>query len=248
MTLYNKKDIATLLDKFMAGATTIEEEQTLADYFRSEQRVPAEWEDYKDMFAYFDNGMVEVSGQKEDIAKARPATIVLWKRISVAAILLILIGFAGVWINNNVFKYNVFKYNKVAEKTATASIAKRQLETEDRQLTKNESEMQQPSNLGALQVVEAKPIVNKKTVKARKVQALNGNAREQYRAKAEQAMEIARQQAEEDIAMVNKEISDAQTNVYVASQQAQGIKVVYNENGTIYYRNCSLKSKNIIEL
>ncbi len=64
MTLYNKKDIATLLDKFMAGATTIEEEQTLADYFRSEQRVPAEWEDYKDMFAYFDNGMVEVSEQK----------------------------------------------------------------------------------------------------------------------------------------------------------------------------------------
>lgn len=243
MTLYNKKDIATLLDKFMAGATTIEEEQTLADYFRSEQRVPAEWEDYKDMFAYFDNGMVEVSGQKEDIAKVRTVTIVLWKRIAVAAILLILIGFAGVWINNN-----IFKYNKVAEKTATAPIAKRQLETEDRQLAKNESEMQQSSNLGAQQVVEAKTIVNKKIVKARKVQASNGNAREQYRAKAEQAIEIARQQAEEDIAMVSKEISDAQTNVYVASQQAQGIKVVYNENGTIYYRNCSLKSKNIIEL
>ena len=243
MTLYNKKDIATLLDKFMAGATTIEEEQTLADYFRSEQRVPAEWEDYKDMFAYFDNGMVEVSEQKEDIAKARTATIVLWKRIAVAATLLILIGFAGVWINNN-----VFKYNKVAEKTAIAPMAKRKLEVEDKQLAKNESKMQQPSSLDNQEIAEAKPIVNKRTAKARKVQASNGNAREQYRAKAEQAMEIARQQAEEDIAMVNKEISDAQTNVYVASQQAQGIKVVYNENGTIYYRNCSLKSKNIIEL
>lgn len=243
MTLYNKKDIATLLDKFMAGATTIEEEQILTDYFGSEQRVPAEWEDYKDMFAYFDNGMVEVSGEKEDIAKARPAAIVLWKRIAVAGTLLILIGFAGVWINNT-----VFKYNKVAEKTAIAPMAKRKLEVEDKQLAKNESEMQQSSNLGAQQVVEVKPIVNKKTVKAGKVQALNGDARERYRAKAEQAMEIARQQAEEDIAMVNKEISDAQTNVYVASQQAQGIKVVYNENGTIYYRNCSLKSKNIIDL
>ena len=243
MKLYNKKDIATLLDKFMAGTTTIEEEQILADYFRSQQCVPAEWEDYKDMFAYFDNGMVEVSEQKEDIAKAQPVTIVLWKRIAVAAILLILIGFAGVWINNT-----VFKYNKVAEKTATAPIAKRQLETEDRQLAKNESKMQQSLNLDNQEIAAAKPIVNKKTVKARKVQASNGNAREQYRAKAEQAMEIARQQAEEDIAMVNKEISDAQTNVYVASQQAQGIKVVYNENGTIYYRSCSLKSKNIIEL
>lgn len=243
MTLYNKKDIATLLDKFMAGATTIEEEQTLADYFRSQQRVPAEWEDYKDMFAYFDNGMVEVSEQKEDIAKVRPAAIVLWKRIAVAATLLILIGFAGVWINNN-----VFKYNKVAEKTAIAPMTKRKLEVENKQLAKNESEMQQPSSLDKQEIVEAKPIVNKRAVKARKVQASNGNAREQYRAKAEQAMEIARQQAEEDIAMVSKEISDAQTNVYVASQQAQGIKVVYNENGTIYYRNCSLKSKNIIEL
>ena len=243
MTLYNKKDIATLLDKFMAGTTTIEEEQILADYFRSEQRVPAEWEDYKDMFAYFDNGMTEVSEQKEDIAKARLATIVLWKRIAVAATLLILIGFAGVWINNT-----VFKYNKVAEKMATAPIAKRQLEVENRRLAKNESEMQQSSNLDNQEIAATKPIVNKRTAKARKVQALNGNAREQYRAKAEQTIEIARQQAEEDIAMVSKEISDAQTNVYVASQQAQGIKVVYNENGTIYYRNCSLKSKNILEL
>ena len=243
MTLYNKKDIATLLDKFMAGTTTIEEEQTLADYFRSEQRVPAEWEDYKDMFAYFDNGMVEVSEQKEDIAKARTVTIVLWKRIAVAAILLILIGFAGVWINNT-----AFKYNKVAEKTATAPMAKRKLEVENKQLAKNESEMQQPSSLDNQEIVEAKPIVNKRTAKARKVQASNNDAREQYRAKAEQTIEIARQQAEEDIAVVSKEISDAQTNVYVASQQAQGIKVVYNENGTIYYRNCSLKSKNIIEL
>ena len=122
------------------------------------------------------------------------------------------------------------------------------METEDRQLTKNESEMQQSSNLDNQEIAAAKPIVNKKTVKARKVQASNGNAKEQYRAKAEQAFEIARQQVEDDIAMVSKEISDAQTNVYVASQQAQGIKVVYNENGTIYYKNCSLKSKNIIEL
>lgn len=147
------------------------------------------------------------------------------------------------WINNT-----VFKYNKVGEKTATAPIAKRQLETEDRQLAKNESEMQQSSNLDNQEIAATKPIVNKRIAKMRKVKASNGNAREQYRAKAEQAIEIARQQAEDDIAMVSKEISDAQTNVYVASQQAQGIKVVYNENGTIYYRNCSLKSKNIIEL
>lgn len=236
MTLYNKKDMATLLDKFMVGTTTIEEEQILADYFRSEQRVPAEWEDYKDMFAYFDNGMAEVSEQKDDIGKVCPATTVLWKRIAVAATLLILIGFGGVWISN---KLSI--PDKVVEKTETARMAKRQL-------AKNESEMQQPSNLDNQEIAEAKPIVNKRTAKARKVQASNNDAREQYRAKAEQAIEIARQQAEEDIAMVNKEISDAQTNVYVASQQVQGIKVVYNENGTIYYRNCSLKSKNIIEL
>ena len=56
MKRYSQQQIKALLDKFMDGQTTVEEEALLADYFRSAD-VPAEWEDYRAMFDYFDGGM-----------------------------------------------------------------------------------------------------------------------------------------------------------------------------------------------
>ena len=56
MKRYSHQQIEALLDKFMDGQTTVEEEALLADYFRSAD-VPAEWEDYRAMFDYFDSGM-----------------------------------------------------------------------------------------------------------------------------------------------------------------------------------------------
>ena len=56
MKRYSQHQIEALLNKFMNGQTTVEEEAQLADYFRTHD-VPAEWEDYRDMFGYFDRGM-----------------------------------------------------------------------------------------------------------------------------------------------------------------------------------------------
>ena len=56
MKRYSQHQIEALLDKFMDGQTTVEEEALLANYFRSDD-VPTEWEDYRDMFSYFDRGM-----------------------------------------------------------------------------------------------------------------------------------------------------------------------------------------------
>lgn len=56
MKRYSHQQIEALLDKFMDGQTTVEEEALLADYFHSDD-VPAEWEDYRAMFDYFDSGM-----------------------------------------------------------------------------------------------------------------------------------------------------------------------------------------------
>lgn len=50
------KDIQRLIDLFMAGQTSIEEEQRLSEYFRT-NAVPEEWQAYKEMFGYFDEGM-----------------------------------------------------------------------------------------------------------------------------------------------------------------------------------------------
>ncbi len=56
MKRYSQQHIQDLLDKFMNGLTTLEEEAALGDYFRTHE-VPREWEDYRQMFGYFDRGM-----------------------------------------------------------------------------------------------------------------------------------------------------------------------------------------------
>lgn len=56
---YDKQGIAQLIDKFMAGITSIAEEDVLAQYFRTHE-VSEEWAVYKEMFALFDNGEVDI--------------------------------------------------------------------------------------------------------------------------------------------------------------------------------------------
>lgn len=56
---YDKQEIAQLIDKFMAGITSIAEEDVLAQYFRTHE-VSEEWAVYKEMFALFDNGEVDI--------------------------------------------------------------------------------------------------------------------------------------------------------------------------------------------
>ena len=56
---YDKQEIAQLLNKFMAGETSLAEEQVLAQYFRTHE-VDEEWTEYKEMFTLFDNGEVDI--------------------------------------------------------------------------------------------------------------------------------------------------------------------------------------------
>ncbi len=62
--IYNKQEIAHMLDKFMAGETSLNEEQMLAEYFRTNE-VGDEWLEYKEMFALFDSGKVDIEQEKE---------------------------------------------------------------------------------------------------------------------------------------------------------------------------------------
>lgn len=50
MIKYTKEYIAKLLDKYMDGTSTLEEEDVLAYYFHS-GNVPEEWEDYRQLFS-----------------------------------------------------------------------------------------------------------------------------------------------------------------------------------------------------
>ena len=69
MKRYSHQQIEALLNKFMDGQTTVEEEALLADYFRSGD-VPTEWEDYRAMFDYFDSGM---EGDLAPVEQPRPS-------------------------------------------------------------------------------------------------------------------------------------------------------------------------------
>ena len=60
-----KEDIRRLLDRYMAGDTTLEEEARLADYFRS-PGADKEFAAFRDMFSLFDQGEPSFPEQEMD--------------------------------------------------------------------------------------------------------------------------------------------------------------------------------------
>ena len=72
MIRYTKAYIKDLLDKYMDGTSTLEEEDILADYFRGKD-IPQEWEDYRLLF------------QEIEAMKPQPKTSKRWIGWSVAA-------------------------------------------------------------------------------------------------------------------------------------------------------------------
>ena len=59
-----KQQIAQLLSKFMAGETSVAEEDVLAQYFRTHE-VDEEWAEYKEMFALFDDGKIDIDPEAD---------------------------------------------------------------------------------------------------------------------------------------------------------------------------------------
>ena len=72
MIRYTKAYIKDLLDKYMDGTSTLEEEDILANYFRGKD-IPQEWEDYRQLF------------QEIEAMKPQPKSNKRWIGWSVAA-------------------------------------------------------------------------------------------------------------------------------------------------------------------
>ena len=80
-----------MIDKFMSGTTTLDEEKALGDFFRQTEHLPAELEPYRDMFAYFDNGMTgEPSGKP--VSHAAPVRSLRWIAGIAAAVAVIFVA------------------------------------------------------------------------------------------------------------------------------------------------------------
>ena len=81
---WDKQEISRILDRFMAGETSLDEEQMLAEYFRTHQ-VDDEWREYKEMFALFDSGKVDV--------ESKPRIVRLWPWVAAACVAALLVVF-----------------------------------------------------------------------------------------------------------------------------------------------------------
>lgn len=70
----NNIDISTLVDRYMAGETTNEEETTLRQWFRlAGDAVPDEWRPLRAMFSFVDTERDTVAGQRDGRRRERHA-------------------------------------------------------------------------------------------------------------------------------------------------------------------------------
>ena len=97
-----EKDIRLLLNWFMAGETTLEEEALLGEWFRQHPDVSDDLKEYQMMFRYFDEGMPLDHEAEERVENAHPKAKArmrrLWLPLSLVASIALLIGFAIPWV------------------------------------------------------------------------------------------------------------------------------------------------------
>lgn len=86
-----QEDLKILIDKFMSGTTTLDEEKALGDFFRQTEHLPAELDPYRDMFAYFDNGMTGEPSDKP-VSHAAPVRSLRWIAGIAAAVAVIFVA------------------------------------------------------------------------------------------------------------------------------------------------------------
>ena len=97
-----EKDIRLLLDRFMAGETSLEEEALIGEWFRKHPNLSDDLKEYQMMFGYFDEGMPLDHEAEEHVENAHPKAKArmrhLWLSLSMAASIALLIGFAILWV------------------------------------------------------------------------------------------------------------------------------------------------------
>lgn len=82
----NNEHIELLLTLFMQGETTLDQERELSQFFAGNQDIPEEWAPYREMMAYFDDGMpLEVAkNPKRNIIRT------VWTMVAAAAAAIII--------------------------------------------------------------------------------------------------------------------------------------------------------------
>ena len=172
-----KQHIATLLNRFLEGESTLAEEEQLVQYFATHS-VDREWEPYKQMFAYFDSGMDDMSCASKPKIVMMPWRSVIGIAASVA--IAVGIGLSAIYFN---FRNGDQDVPEIADNT----------------MANAEIEVGQDNNVSEAtlqpQIIAEKPLTVNNRVKQR---ATTEEEEAEYRVKVAEE-EYAQRKAEEEI-------------------------------------------------
>ena len=172
-----KRHIATLLNRFLEGESTLAEEEQLVQYFATHS-VDREWEPYKQMFAYFDSGMDDMSCASKPKIVMMPWRSVIGIAASVA--IAVGIGLSAIYFN---FRNGDQDVPEIADNT----------------MANAEIEVGQDNNVSEAtlhpQIIAEKPLTVNNRVKQR---ATTEEEEAEYRVKVAEE-EYAQRKAEEEL-------------------------------------------------
>ena len=207
MKRYSQHQIEALLDKFMDGQTTVEEEAQLADYFRTHV-VPAEWEDYRDMFGYFDRGM---EGDLVPVQQPRASLTRLmghrWWSIAAAAVITAVVG--GTFMLHRPSTTTPQQPAVITQKDNDTLTPPPVVEVASQQLAEANIERSVPQASPARPVRKARPATRSRTLKAENAKLARENER------------------------LQRELADLKRRSFIIDLEANGYKAVQDENGNI---------------
>ena len=210
MKRYTQQHIQDLLDKFMNGLTTLEEEAALGDYFRTHE-VPQEWEDYRQMFGYFDRGMEGelITPQAQEQPFMRLMGRRWWGIAAAAAIAALIVG------------ATVFYHPTSTTQPVVAEVA--QEETQEQATPIGETQ-----NFASLQTTPVQPVETQnlasQTAAVKTSHKRKSNVRRLQAENAKLARENERLQ---------RELADLRRRAFIIDLEANGYKTVMNEDGSI---------------
>ena len=212
MKRYSHQQIEALLDKFMDGQTTVEEEAQLANYFRHGD-VPAEWEDYRAMFDYFDSGM---EGELVPASETRPSLASQvghrwWGIAAAACITAAVVATAMLHHPTTTAQPEIAEVDTAGKQKPATPI----VETQD------DAPILAPATLS----VETPRLASGTTP----IKAANKRSRSTRRLQAEN-----KRLAEEN-ERLQRELADLKRRAFIIDLEANGFRAVQNEDGSIVF-------------
>lgn len=220
MKRYSQQQIGDLLDKFMNGLTTVEEEAALSDYF-STHEVPQEWEDYRLMFDYFDRGMEgELITQQE---QERPLMRLMgrrwWGIAAAAAIAALIVGFT------------VF-YHPTSTTQATVAEVAQEEETQEQATPIGET-----PDIASLQTTPEQPVETQNLAsptEAKKQASQSARNKTKYeRVNSTRRLQAQNAKLIRENERLQRELEDLRRRAFIIDLEANGYKAVMNEDGSI---------------